>query len=298
MRRIGVLVGFRANDPQGEARVAALRQGLQALGWIDGRNLRTDLSWGAGDADSVRKRAAEVMALAPEVILAAGSSAVAALQQQTRAVPIVFVQVVDPVGGGFVESLAARAATSPALSQFEYGMSGKWLELLKEIAPSVTRVAILRDPGITAGAGQLGAIQSVAPSFGVELHPLDVRDAPDIERAIAAFARSSNGGLIVTGANLANTHRELIITLAARNKLPAVYINRFYVTDGGLISYGADPVDPYRRAASYVDRILKGEKPADLPVQPQPNSNWSSISRPPRRSASKCRRRFSPAPTR
>jgi putative tryptophan/tyrosine transport system substrate-binding protein len=263
VRRVGVLVGFRANDPQGEARVAALRQGLQALGWIDGRNLRIDLSWGAGDADSVRKRAAEMMALAPEVVLAAGSSAVAALQQQTRALPIVFVQVVDPVGGGFVESLAAPGGNVTGFTQFEYGISGKWLELLKELAPSVTRVAILRDPGIAAGAGQLGAIQSVAPSFGVELRPLDVRD----ERGIAAFARTSNGSLIVTGANLANTHRKLIITLAARNKLPAVYTNRFYVADGGLISYGADPVDQYRRAASYVDRILKGEKPADLPVQ-------------------------------
>jgi len=267
VRRVGVLVGFRANDPQGEARVAALRQGLQALGWIDGRNLRIDLSWGAGDADSVRKRAAEMMALAPEVVLAAGSSAVAALQQQTRALPIVFVQVVDPVGGGFVESLAAPGGNVTGFTQFEYGISGKWLELLKELAPSVTRVAILRDPGIAAGAGQLGAIQSVAPSFGVELRPLDVRDEPDIERGIAAFARTSNGSLIVTGANLANTHRKLIITLAARNKLPAVYTNRFYVADGGLISYGADPVDQYRRAASYVDRILKGEKPADLPVQ-------------------------------
>jgi ABC-type uncharacterized transport system substrate-binding protein len=267
VRRVGVLVGFRANDPQGEARVAAFRQGLQALGWIDGRNLRIDLSWGAGDADSVRKRAAEVMSLAPEVVLAAGSSAVAALQQQTRALPIVFVQVVDPVGGGFVESLAAPGGNVTGFTQFEYGISGKWLELLKELAPRVTRVAILRDPGIAAGAGQLGAIQSVAPSFGVELRPLDVRDAPDIERGIAAFARSSNGSLIVTGANLANTHRKLIITLAARNKLPAVYTNRFYVVDGGLISYGADPVDQYRRAASYVDRILKGEKPGDLPVQ-------------------------------
>jgi putative tryptophan/tyrosine transport system substrate-binding protein len=199
--------------------------------------------------------------------LAAGSSAVAALQQQTRALPIVFVQVVDPVGGGFVESLAAPGGNVTGFTQFEYGISGKWLELLKELAPSVTRVAILRDPGIAAGAGQLGAIQSVAPSFGVELRPLDVRDEPDIERGIAAFARTSNGSLIVTGANLANTHRKLIITLAARNKLPAVYTNRFYVADGGLISYGADPVDQYRRAASYVDRILKGEKPADLPVQ-------------------------------
>ena len=267
VRRVGVLVGFRANDPQGEARVAAFRQGLQALGWIDGRNLRIDLSWGAGDADSVRNRAAEVMSLAPEVVLAAGSSAVAALQQQTRALPIVFVQVVDPVGGSFVESLAAPGGNVTGFTQFEYGISGKWLELLKELAPRVTRVAILRDPGIAAGAGQLGAIQSVAPSFGVELRPLDVRDAPDIERGIAAFARSSNGSLIVTGANLANTHRKLIITLAARNKLPAVYTNRFYVVDGGLISYGADPVDQYRRAASYVDRILKGEKPGDLPVQ-------------------------------
>ena len=267
VRRVGVLVGFRANDPQGEARVAAFRQGLQALGWIDGRNLRIDLSWGAGDADSVRNRAAEVMSLAPEVVLAAGSSAVAALQQQTRALPIVFVQVVDPVGGSFVESLAAPGGNVTGFTQFEYGISGKWLELLKELAPRVTRVAILRDPGTAAGAGQLGAIQSVAPSFGVELRPLDVRDAPDIERGIAAFARSSNGSLIVTGANLANTHRKLIITLAARNKLPAVYTNRFYVVDGGLISYGADPVDQYRRAASYVDRILKGEKPGDLPVQ-------------------------------
>jgi putative tryptophan/tyrosine transport system substrate-binding protein len=267
VRRVGVLVGFHANDPQGEARVTEFRQGLQALGWIDGRNLRIDVSWGAGDADSVRKRAAEVMALAPEVVLAAGSRAVAAFQHQTRALPIVFVQVVDPVGGGFVESLAAPGGNVTGFTQFEYGISGKWLELLKEIAPRVTRVAILRDPGIAAGAGQLGAIQSVAPSFGVELRPIDVRDASDIERGIAAFVRSSNGSLIVTGANLANTHRKLIITLAARHKLPAVYTNRFYIADGGLISYGADPVDQYRRATAYVDRILKGEKPADLPVQ-------------------------------
>ncbi len=214
-----------------------------------------------------RRYAAELVALAPDVILAAGTSTVGPLQQATRTVPIVFAQVTDPVGAGFVDSLARPGGNATGFTLSEYGISGKWLELLKEIAPRVTRVAVLRDPAMAAGSGQLGAIQSVAPSFGVELSPVDVRDAGEIERAVAAFARASNGGLIVTASGLAIVHRDLIIALAARHRLPAVYFARFFVTGGGLISYGPDPIDQYRRAAGYVDRILKGEKPADLPVQ-------------------------------
>ena len=237
------------------------------MGWTDGRNVRIDIRWGAGDADRIRKYAAELVALAPDVILATGSAAVGPLLQATRTVPIVFVHVADPVGAGFVESLARPGGNATGFTTFEYGMSGKWLELLKEIAPGVTRAAVLRDPAIAAGIGQFGAIQSVAPSLGVEVSPVDVRDAGEIERAVAAFARAPNGGLIVTASALAIVHRDLIITLAARHKLPAVYFARYFVTGGGLISYGPDLVDQYRRAAGYVDRILKGEKPADLPVQ-------------------------------
>jgi putative ABC transport system substrate-binding protein len=267
MRRIGVLMNIAADDPEASARVAAFAQGLADLGWIIGRNLRIDYRWGAADAERIRKDAAELVSLTPDVILSSGTPSVAALQQATRSVPIVFAQVVDPVGGGFVESLARPGGNMTGFSVYEYSLSGKWLELLKEIAPRVTRAAILRDLALASGSGQLGAIQSVAPSLGVELSPLGVGDTGAIERALTAFGRSSNGGLIVTASSLAIVHRELIITLAARHRLPAVYFQRSFVASGGLISYGPDSVDPFRRAAGYVDRILKGEKPADLPVQ-------------------------------
>jgi putative ABC transport system substrate-binding protein len=267
MRRIGVFMNLASDDAEGQARNAAFLQGLQQSGWTVSRNVQIDYRWSAGDAELFRRHAAELAVLAPDVILATGSATVGPLLQATRTVPIVFVQVPDPVGAGFVESLARPGGNATGFTIFEYGISGKWLELLKEIAPSVTRVAVLRDPAIAAGAGQLGAIQSVAPSLGVELRPLGVRDAGEIERSVTAFARSSNGGLIVTGSTLALVHRDLITTLAARHRLPAVYNSRYFATVGGLISYGSDSIDPYRRAASYVDRILKGEKPADLPVQ-------------------------------
>jgi putative tryptophan/tyrosine transport system substrate-binding protein len=267
MRRIGVLMSLTADDPEGQVRLTAFLQGLQQLGWTDGRNVRIDTRWGAGDADRSRGYAAELVALAPDVILASGTSTMGPLLRATRTVPIVFTQVTDPVGAGFVDSLARPGGNATGFTLSEYGSSGKWLELLKEIAPRVTRAAVLRDPDMAAGSGQLGAIQSVAPSFGVELSPVNVRDAPEIERAVAAFARGSNGGLIVSASGLAIVHRDLIITLAARHRLPAVYFARYFVTGGGLISYGSDNIDPHRRAAGYVDRILKGERPTDLPVQ-------------------------------
>jgi ABC-type uncharacterized transport system substrate-binding protein len=268
IRRIGILTsGATADDPDGQTRSAAFLQGLEQLGWIDGRNIRIDYRWGAGDADGLRKYAAELVTLAPDVIVASGTATVAPLLQATRTAPIVFVQVTDPVGAGFVDSLARPGGNATGFTLFEYGISGKWLELLKEIAPAVTRAAVIRDPAQTAGTGQFGAIQSVAPSVGVEVSPINMSGAGEIERAIVAFARFSNGGLIVTASALSVVHRDLIITLAARHKLPAVYYRRLFVTDGGLISYGPDIVDQYRRAAGYVDRILKGEKPADLPVQ-------------------------------
>jgi putative ABC transport system substrate-binding protein len=267
MRRIGVLMNLAPDDPESPVRLAAFLQGMQQLGWTDGRNVRIYTRWGADDADRSRRYAAELVALAPDVILASGSPAVGQLLQATRTVPIVFVVVVDPVGSGFVESLARPSGNATGFPLFEYGISGKWLELLKEIAPRATRAAVLRDPSLASGGGQLGAIQSVAPSLGVELSPVNVRDPGEIERAITAFAREPNGGLIVTGSALATSHRDLIIALAARHRLPAVYPQRYYVTGGGLISYGPDTVDPFRRAAAYVDRILKGDKPADLPVQ-------------------------------
>jgi putative ABC transport system substrate-binding protein len=267
MRRIGVLVSLAADDQEAQARLAAFLQGLQQLGWTVGRNVRIDYRWGGGDAERIRGYAAELVALAPDIILASGGVTMAPLQQATRTVPIVFASVIDPVGAGYVASLARPGGNATGFTQFEYGISGKWLELLKEIAPGVTRAAVLRDPATAAGIGQLGAIQSVAPAFGVEVSPIDVRKAGEIERAVAAFARGSNDGLIVVPAALAIVHRELIITLAARHRLPAVYPLRFFVTSGGLISYGSDSIDAYLRAAGYVDRILKGEKPADLPVQ-------------------------------
>jgi putative ABC transport system substrate-binding protein len=267
MRRIGVLTTFAEDDPEGVARNAAFLQALAQLGWTEGRNVRMEYRRGASDPDRIRKYAAELAALAPDVILATGNATLAPLLQATRTVPIVFAAVADPVGAGFVDSLARPGGNATGFILFEYGISGKWLELLKEIAPGLKRAAVLRDPAIAAGTGQFGAIQSVAPSFGVELSPFNVRDAAEIERAVTAFARSPNGGLIVPGSGLAAAHRDLIITLATRHKLPAVYFARYFVTDGGLISYGPDTVDLHRRAAGYVDRILKGEKPADLPVQ-------------------------------
>ena len=267
MRRIGVLMDQAQDDTESSPRTAAFLRGLQQLGWTDGRNVRIDTRWAAGDANLHRRYAAELVALAPDVLLATASPTVVALQTATRTIPIVFAHAADPVGAGLVDSLARPGGSTTGFILFEYGISAKWLELLKEFAPRVTRVAVLRDPATAAGMGQFGAIQSVAPSFGVELRPVNVRDPGEIERAIANFAAEPNGGLIVTANPLATFHRGLIIALAARHRLPAVYINRFFVTDGGLISYGPDLVDHYRRAAGYVDRILKGEKPADLPVQ-------------------------------
>jgi putative ABC transport system substrate-binding protein len=267
MRRIGVLLLATADDLEFQARLAAFVQALQQLGWTDGDNLRIDIRWGAGDAERMRRYAAELVALAPDAILAAGGATVGPLLQATRTAPIVFTMTPDPVGAGFVESLARPGGNVTGFTNFEYGIGVKWLELLKEIAPRVTRAAFLRDPAIPAGIGQFGAIQAVAPSFGIELRPVDVRDASKIESAISAFARSANDGLIVSSNALALLHRNLIVALAARHRLPAVYPFRFFVPAGGLVSYGPDSVDPHRRAAGYVDRILKGEKPADLPVQ-------------------------------
>jgi putative ABC transport system substrate-binding protein len=268
MRRIGVLTaGSAADDPDGQARSAAFLQGLQQLGWTDGRNIRIDYRQGAGDADNMRKYATELVALAPDVILASGTATMAPLLQATRTVPIVFAQVTDPVGAGFVDSLARPGGNVTGFVLFEYAISGKWLELLKEIAPHVSRAGVIRDPALTSGTGQFAAIQSVAPSLGVEISPVNVRDAAEIERGVAAFARSADSGLIVTASALSVVHRDLIVKLAARHKMPAVYYRRLYATGGGLISYGPDVAEQNRRAAGYVDRILKGEKPADLPVQ-------------------------------
>jgi putative tryptophan/tyrosine transport system substrate-binding protein len=267
MRRIGVLMSLAADDPEALARITAFVQGLQQLGWTDGRNVRIDVRWAAGNADNFRKYAAELVALAPDVFLANGTPAVVALQQATHTVPIVFASVIDPVGGGFVDSLVRPGGNTTGFPLFEYGLSGKWPELLKQIAPSVTRAAVLRDATITTSVGQFAVIQAVAPSLGVELSPAGVRDAGEIERGVTTFARGSNGGLIVTGSALTVVHRDLIIALAARHRLPAIYPYRYFATSGGLISYGPDSIDPYRRAPAYVDRILKGEKPADLPVQ-------------------------------
>jgi putative tryptophan/tyrosine transport system substrate-binding protein len=267
MRRMGMLMPFTADDLSGRSRLATFVQTLQQLGWTDGRNVRIDPRWGGGNARDIRKFAAELVALAPDVILADSSATVAPLLEVTPSVPIVFTIVADPVGAGYVDSLARPGGNITGFTNFEYSITGKWLELLKDIDPRVTRAAVLRESAIAAGPGQFGAIQAVAPSLGVDLRAVDVRDAGEIERAIAAFAQGSNGGLIVTGSPAAAFHRALIIALAARHRLPAVYNSRPYAADGGLISYGPDFVDQYRRAAGYVDRILKGEKPADLPVQ-------------------------------
>ena len=268
MRRIGILLPAAADDPAWQAWVGAFLQALGELGWTIGRNVRIDTRWAGANAAEIRRHAAELAALAPDVILAAGTSTVGPLLQATRTVPVVFPNVGDPVGAGFVESLARPGGNATGFLAFEYSLSGKWLELLKEIAPGVTRVAVLRDPATPSGVGQFSVIQAVAPPLRVEVNPINMRrDAGEIERAIAAFAGSPNGGLILTAAALSLLHHNLIVTLAARHKLPAVYAYRNIVTAGGLISYGADYTDQYRRAAGYVDRILKGEKPADLPVQ-------------------------------
>jgi putative tryptophan/tyrosine transport system substrate-binding protein len=267
VRRIGVLMPATADDAEFQTRVGAFLEGLQQSGWTIGQNVRIDSRWATTNAAEIRRHAEDLAALAPDAILTASSPALAALQQATRTVPIVFVSVIDPVGSGFVDSLPRPGGNTTGFLLFEYSLSGKWLELLKQIAPNVTRAAVIRDTGNPSGNAQFGAIQTVAPSLGVEVSPVNLRDASEIERTVAAFARSANGGLIVTGSASATLYRNLIIELAARAKLPAVYYARYFVVAGGLISYGPDFADQYRRAASYVDRILKGEKPANLPVQ-------------------------------
>ena len=267
MRRVGVLMNIAVDDAQAQSRMEAFLHGLQPLGWTVGRNLQIDARWAAADAGLFRKYATELVALEPDVILACTNSAVAPLQQATRTVPIVFTITVDPVGAGFVASLARPGGNTTGFLLYEYSISGKWLELLKQIAPGVTRAAVLRDPATASGIGQFAAIQAVAPPFGVELSPVDVRDRGEIEQALTAFAGEPNGGLIVTGSPSQAVHRKLIVTLAAGHRLPAVYPFRYMATEGGLIAYGPEIIDQFRRAASYVDRVLKGAKPADLPVQ-------------------------------
>jgi putative tryptophan/tyrosine transport system substrate-binding protein len=267
VRRVGVLMPLAADDPQSLRRLTAFVQGLQQLGWTDSRNVRIDVRWAAGDPDRFRSYAAELVALAPDVILAGAVSSMMPLQQATRSVPLVFVQVTDPVGAGFVASLARPGGNATGFTLFEFGVSAKWLELLKQMAPRLTRVAVLRDPSSSTGIGQFAAMQGVAPALGVEVSPIGVSDPGEIERAMAEFARGSNGGMILVPTAQTLIHRELIITLAARHRLPTIYPYRYFVTAGGLMCYGPDEIEQYRRAAGYVDRILKGEKPADLPVQ-------------------------------
>jgi putative ABC transport system substrate-binding protein len=267
MARIGVLFPGAAEDQDGRSRIAAFLQGLAVLGWTEGRNVRIEYRWGVGNPDLIRKHATELVALSPNVILTTGGTPLAPLLQATRSIPIVFAQLPDPIGAGFVDSLARPGGNVTGFGVFEFGVAGKWLELLKQIAPDLTRAAVIRDPTIASGIGEWSAIQTAAPSFAVQLSPISVRDLTELERGLAAFARSPNGGLILTSSAGATIHRHLIIRLAAQYRLPAIYYRRLYVADGGLISYGPDYIDQYRRAAGYVDRILKGEKPADLPVQ-------------------------------
>ena len=266
-RRIGVLMNRAANDSEGQARIGAFQQSLKQLGWNDGHNVRIDICWGADDVDRERRCAAELVALAPDLILAAGTLSVAALQRETRSIPIVFSNVTDPVGAGFVDNLARPSGNVTGFMLYEYSIAGKWLTLLRQIAPSVTRTAVLRDPAITSGNAMFATIQGLAQSLSVEVSPIGVGDAGEIERAISAFASSTNGGLIVTPSASVSAHRDLIIRLAARHELPAIYPYDYMVIGGGLMSYSPDLVDQYRRSAVYVDRILKGEKPTDLPVQ-------------------------------
>jgi putative tryptophan/tyrosine transport system substrate-binding protein len=267
MRRVGVLSNKSTDDPQGHDDVSAFVSALQERGWTLGGSLQIDYRWGAGDANLYRKFAAELVALAPDVLLGVGGTAIGALQQVTRDLPIVFVETTDPVNRGLVASLSRPGGNTTGFTQFEFGISGKWLELLKEIAPRITRAAVIRDPGQFSGVGELAAIQAIAPSLRVDLSPVDARDADAIERALTEFARQPNGGVIVTPSGASDRNRDRIITLANQQRLPAVYAFRFYVTDGGLVSYGPDTREPFRLGAGYVDRILKGEKPADLPVQ-------------------------------
>jgi putative ABC transport system substrate-binding protein len=267
MRRVAALFGQSANDPQAQNRGATFLQALQQLGWIVRQNVYIDYRWSAGSEDDTRKYATELVASAPDVILASGTTALDPLRHATRSVPIVFVLIPDPVGAGFVDSLARPGGNVTGFANFDFGIVGKWLGLLKEIAPNTTRAAVLRDPAVVAGLGQWSAIQSVSPSFALEVSPVNLIDPAEIDRALTAFARSPNGGLIVTGSALTVVRRDLIISLAARHRLPAVYYDRYFVSAGGLISYGSDSVEQFRSAATYVDRILKGEKPADLPVQ-------------------------------
>jgi putative ABC transport system substrate-binding protein len=267
LRRIAAVMLLAENDPEQKTWTEAFLTGLREAGWTDRRNVQIDYRWGAGDSVRARRYAAELVALGPDVILAPGSVSLGPLLQVTRDIPIVFAHVPDPVGAGFVDSLARPGGNATGFLLFEYGISVKWVELLKQIAPNTTRVAVIRDAAITAGIGQWGAIQAMAPSVGIEAIPVNLRDTSEIERTVADFARSSNGSLIVTGSALATTHRDLIIDLATRHKLPAVYYEHLFVRAGGLISYGPDLADQYRRSAGYVDRILRGEKPADLPVQ-------------------------------
>jgi putative ABC transport system substrate-binding protein len=267
LRRVGMLLNRAADDPEGQAGVAAFQQGLKQLGWIEGRNVRIDIRWGGDDVDRERRYAAELVGLAPDILLASGTVSVSALQNVTRSLPIVFVAVIDPVGAGFVDTLSRPGGNTTGFMLFEYSLTGKWLELLKQIAPQLTRVAVLRDPANPATVAEFVAIQSAAPSLGVEVSPISVRDAGEIERAVATFVSNGGGGLILTGSASVSIHRDLIIALAARYKLPAVYSNRFNIVAGGLIFYGPDRVDQFRRGAGYVDRIFKGEKPAELPVQ-------------------------------
>ena len=267
MRRIGVLDPGGVDDPVAQARHSAFLQGLQQLGWTADRNLRIDTRWAAGNAADARKYAAELVALAPDVIFTDGDVGLGSMLEATRTVPIVFAIVPDPVGAGYVHSLSRPGGNATGFIMFEFSLCGKWLELLKEIAPGLTRAAVLRDATITAGIAQFAVIQSVAPSVGIDVSPLNMRDAVEIEHDVAAFAASANGGLILTASALSAVHRDLIITLAAQNRLPTVYQERSYVAAGGLISYGPNFVDQFRRAAGYVDRVLKGEKPADLPVE-------------------------------
>jgi ABC-type uncharacterized transport system substrate-binding protein len=266
VRRIGVLTNLAADDPESQSRNAGFLQGLQEVGWTVGRNVRIDYRFTLGDPERTRRYAGELVAIAPDVILSVGAAATAAIQQATRTVPTVFVLLPDPVGAGVVESLARPGGNATGFTPYEFGMSAKWLELLKEIAPGVTRAAVIRDAS-ASGVGQFAGIQTASPTLRMEVSPIGIGDAAEIERGIAAFARFPHGGLIVTGSALSAVHHDLILSLAARHKLPAVYYSRFFVRSGGLVSYGADLVDQHRRAASYIDRILKGEKPADLPVQ-------------------------------
>jgi putative ABC transport system substrate-binding protein len=267
VRRVGILMQTTADEAESQARVAAFLQGLQEAGWSVGRNLRIDYRWAAGDRAQLRRHAAELVALGPDVVLAGVGGTAQEVQLASRTVPIVFAQAIDPVGVGIVESLARPGTNATGFAQFEYSLSGKWLELLREVAPGMMRTAVVRDPRAYAGIGQWAVIQAAASPLGVEVRPVDLRDSGEIARRMTAFARDTNGGVIVTVSTLATIHRDLIVKLAARHRLPAVYPYRFYVAAGGLLSYGPDLISPYRRAAGYVDRILKGEKPADLPVQ-------------------------------